>query len=58
MKKLIDFCNEKNIKKINLEVCSINTVAINLYKKWDFKQVGVRKKYYANGDALLFTKNK
>ena len=26
------------------------------YKKWGFVQVGCRKKYYDNGDALLFTK--
>ena len=56
MKKLVGFCIEKNIAKLNLEVCSINTVAISLYKKWGFVQVGCRKKYYVNGDALLFTK--
>ena len=56
MKKLIDFCSQKNIKKINLEVCSVNSVAISLYKKWGFEQVGCRKGYYRDGDALLFAK--
>lgn len=56
MKKIIDFCLDKNIVKINLEVNSSNTVAINLYNKWGFKQVGCRKNYYNNGDGLLFTR--
>ena len=46
MEKLVGFCIEKNIAKLNLEVCSINTVAISLYKKWGFVQVGCRKKYF------------
>ena len=53
---IIDFCKKLKISKINLEVSSSNTVAINLYKKFDFIQVGNRKNYYQNGDGLLFTK--
>lgn len=56
MEKLINFCFENNIIKINLEVSSINDVAIKLYKKWGFKQVGCRKNYYSNSDGLLFSK--
>ncbi len=44
MKKISWFLYRKNIAKLNLEVCSINTVAISLYKKWGFVQVGCRKK--------------
>ena len=57
MQKLVDFCTKKNIKKINLEVCSVNSVAISLYKKWGFKQVGCRKGYYRDGDGLLLNWN-
>lgn len=57
MKKLIYFCGEKKVNKINLEVCSINSTAISLYKKWGFKQVGCRKGYYRDGDGLLFSVN-
>ena len=53
---IIQFCKKQNISKINLEVSSSNIIAINLYKKFDFKQVGCRKKYYNNEDGLLFTK--
>lgn len=57
LEKIIDFCIEKQINKINLEVNSANTVAINLYKKFGFKEVGLRKNYYKDNDGLLFTKN-
>ena len=53
---LIEFCKSKNLSKINLEVNSNNDIAINLYKKFGFKQVGNRKNYYQNSDGLLFTK--
>ena len=56
MEKLINFCFENNVIKINLEVSSINDVAIKLYKKWGFKQVGCRKNYYGDSDGLLFSK--
>lgn len=46
----------KNLSCINLEVNSENSIAINLYKKYNFKQVGLRKKYYNNiDDAILMT---
>lgn len=51
---IIFFC--KNLSCINLEVNSENSIAINLYKKYNFKQVGLRKKYYNNiDDAILMT---
>ncbi len=45
-----------NINKINLEVNCENTVAICLYKKFGFSEVGVRKKYYGDDSAILMTK--
>ena len=56
MEHIIDFCIEKRIKQINLEVNSNNTTAIELYKQFEFKQVGLRKNYYGDFDGLLFTK--
>lgn len=56
MQTLIDFCGDKKVAKINLEVCSINSVAISLYQKWGFRQVGCRKGYYRDGDGLLFSR--
>lgn len=56
MDNLIKFCIDKKISQINLEVNSSNNIAISLYKKWGFKQVGNRKKYYKNNDGLLFSK--
>ena len=47
----------KDVKKITLEVRASNIKGINFYTKIGFKQVGVRKKYYKNGeDALLLLK--
>ncbi len=47
----------KNVKKITLEVRASNIKGINFYTKNGFKQVGVRKRYYKNGeDALLLLK--
>lgn len=47
----------KDVKKITLEVRASNVKGINFYTKNGFKQVGVRKKYYKNGeDALLLLK--
>lgn len=55
---LINLCTlELNIHKIFLEVCVHNQIAINLYKKFQFKEIGLRKNYYTtkNGkeDALI-----
>lgn len=44
-------------KDISLEVNEKNEAAINLYKKAEFKEIGIRKKYY-NGceNAIIMTK--
>jgi len=56
LNEIIKISKENNIYLINLEVNAKNTIAINLYKKYNFKEVGLRKKYY-NGqdDAVLMT---
>ena len=54
MDKLIEYCKQEKIKCINLEVNIQNSIAINFYKKYNFKEVGLRKKYYDNTyDAIL-----
>ncbi len=54
LNNILDICNEKNIKTINLEVNEENFSAIRLYQKFGFKENGRRKKYYDNKfDAIL-----
>lgn len=51
---LISYCKTGKVKTLNLEVNAQNTIAINLYKKYNFKEIGLRKKYYNNTyDAIL-----
>ncbi|MBP3920962.1 MAG: GNAT family N-acetyltransferase [Bacilli bacterium] len=55
--KMMDYmCNIKKIINITLEVRVDNIAAINLYKKYGFKIVATRKKYYGNTDAFLMMK--
>ena len=57
LKNAIFFCKKKLIKSIKLEVNEKNKMAINLYKKLNFKITGRRKNYYQikgkYNDALL-----
>ena len=56
LNELINIAKEKNCKLITLEVNENNLPAIHLYEKFDFKQVGLRKKYYNGIDnAILMT---
>ena len=43
---LIDISKKRNDKEIYLEVSTKNFAAINLYRKFDFKIIGIRKNYY------------
>ena len=56
LEKLVQTATQKKCIKINLEVSKLNNVALNLYKKFGFKQVGLREKYYNGIDAILLTK--
>lgn len=59
LSKLIEMAKvEKDITSITLEVNSNNIPAQKLYEKFDFKVVGLRKKYYNNiDDAIIYTKD-
>ena len=58
--KLLNYLIEKyknsDIKNITLEVKEDNIVAINLYKKYGFKKVSTREKYYDSINGLLMEK--
>ena len=55
LQELINISKENNCKKINLEVNSENVPAINLYKSFNFENVGLRKGYYNGKDAILMS---
>lgn len=56
--KLFDVCKTFNCEDIALEVRASNIPAQNLYKKFNFKEEGIRKGYYSdNGeDAIIMWK--
>ena len=58
--KLLNYLIEKyentNIKNITLEVKEDNIAAFNLYKKYNFKKVSTREKYYNGTNGLLMEK--
>ena len=45
--------NNENYEKIMLEVRCDNSNAIKLYKKYNFKIINIRKKYYGNIDGYV-----
>ena len=56
LKYLIEKYQDTDIKNITLEVKEDNIVAINLYKKYGFKKVSTREKYYDGINGLLMEK--
>ena len=56
--KLFDVCKTFNCEDLTLEVRASNIPAQNLYKKFNFKEEGIRKGYYSdNGeDAIIMWK--
>ena len=56
LENLILTSNKKNLNFINLEVDCKNTIAINLYKKFGFEEISLRKNYYKNNDAIIMKK--
>lgn len=57
-KVMTDFLNAiraQNAEQCFLEVRSRNTPAISLYEKHGFSQVGLRRKYYGDDDALVMS---
>ena len=55
LESLIDHCKSEGCNAYTLEVRSGNKSALALYEKYNFKQDGVRKGYYADNkeDAII-----
>lgn len=53
MQALIDEAKKQNLTNITLEVNDKNIPAIKLYEKFNFKRIGLRKKYYNNTDDAI-----
>lgn len=56
MAHLISIAIEYRVINITLEVRRSNEVAINLYKKFGFREVALRKFYYGDEDGILMEK--
>ena len=54
---MVELCKEYGVTYLNLDVKVSNENAQKLYVKNGFEKVGIRKRYYGNGeDAVLMTK--
>ncbi|HIK36380.1 MAG: ribosomal protein S18-alanine N-acetyltransferase [Geminocystis sp.] len=58
LKNLLEEAYNRGLERATLEVAQSNKKAINLYKKFGFKEAGRRKKYYqkTGEDALILWK--
>ena len=56
LENLILLCNESNLESLSLEVNEKNIPAINLYKKFGFRDIGTRKNYYKNENGIIMKK--
>ena len=57
MAHLISLAIEYRVDNITLEVRVSNEIARNLYKKFGFHEVAIRKYYYGDEDGILMEKN-
>lgn len=53
---LVSLAINYRVVNITLEVRVSNNVAINLYKKFGFREVALRKYYYGDEDGILMEK--
>ena len=56
LKDTLEEIKNMNVKYVTLEVRPSNTHAIHLYEALQFKKTSIRKGYYQNEDALVYTK--
>ena len=54
MEEILKDCNAKKVRNITLEVRKSNEKGIGFYKKYGFKTVLVKEKYYSNGEDALY----
>lgn len=57
MAHLVSLAIEYRVDNITLEVRVSNEMARNLYKKFGFREVALRKYYYGDEDGILMEKN-
>ncbi len=57
MAYLVSLAIEYRVDNITLEVRVSNEIARNLYKKFGFREVALRKYYYGDEDGILMEKN-
>lgn len=59
MKKMIRYGRRHGVRFVVLDVRTSNRVAQHLYRKFGFRQVGLRKQYYSDNreDALIMKKD-
>ena len=56
MSFLISIAIDRHVINITLEVRKSNEIARNLYKKFGFREVAIRKFYYGDEDGILMEK--
>lgn len=56
MEEMIHRCSMKQVQSITLEVRRGNEAAIQLYKKYGFGEISVRKNYYQDEDGIMMEK--
>ena len=56
LKNIIELCKKLNVYTLFLEVNEKNLPAISLYKKFGFEEVGFRKNYYKENNAIVMKK--
>ena len=56
MSYLVSLAISLRVVNITLEVRVSNDIAINLYKKFGFREVSLRKYYYGDEDGILMEK--
>ena len=54
LQRIIDECKSNRLDNINLEVRENNVNARNLYKKFGFAEILLKKQYYSNGDNAVY----
>ncbi|MDR3113430.1 MAG: ribosomal protein S18-alanine N-acetyltransferase [Endomicrobium sp.] len=56
LESIFDVSVKKHCENLFLEVAESNVKALSLYEMTGFKKINVRKKYYANEDAVIMKK--
>ncbi|MBO4293093.1 MAG: ribosomal protein S18-alanine N-acetyltransferase [Clostridia bacterium] len=58
LKELINVSEQKDCKRITLEVNENNSIALKLYKNIGFVEIGQRKKYYNGKETAIIMEKK